>query len=129
MLGSFVTFFYRKGLLALSAVTVMMHGTLELPAIIIAGGAGIVMGNGWLFPGTYGRLASFRRSALDGVKIAVGVVPIILLAALIESFITRHTEWPLAVKLTIIGMSAALLVFYYVILPIREGRRVRHESE
>lgn len=128
MVGSFLTFFYRHSLLALSFVTIMMHGTLELPAIVISGGAGIVMGNGWLFPGTYGRMASFRRSAMEGLKIAVGVVPIILLAAVIESFVTRHTEWPLAVKLTIISLSAMLLVFYYIVLPIREGRRVKNES-
>ena len=129
MVGSFLTFFHRYNLLAISALTIMMHGTLELPAIVISGGAGIVMGNGWLFPGTYGRLASFRRSAIEGLKIAVGAVPIILIAAMIESFITRHTEWPLAVKLTIISLSASLLIFYYIVLPIREGRRVRHESE
>lgn len=129
MVGAFNSFFYRQGLLATSLITIMMHGTLELSSIIIAGGAGIVMGNGWLFPGTYGRLASFRRSSMEGLKIAVGVVPVILLAAVIESFITRHVEWPLWIKFSIIGASALLIIFYFVVLPIVEGRRVRNELE
>ena len=63
MLGSFQTFFAQHGLLWQSALAVWLHGTLEISAIIVAGAAGIAMGNGWLFPGTYPRLTSFRRGA------------------------------------------------------------------
>ena len=50
----------------------MLHGTLELSAIIVAGAAGLAIGNGWLFPGTYSRLVSFQRGAKRGMKIVVG---------------------------------------------------------
>lgn len=128
MLGAFLTFFVRYGLLGFSALTVMMHGTLELTAIVVAGGAGIVMGNGWLFPGTYSRLQSFRRSAMHGLKVVAGTVPVLLLAAIIESFVTRHTGWPLPLKLSVIIVSALMLGFYYIYLPVRAGRSLTHEA-
>lgn len=128
MLGAFLTFFVRYRLLGFSALTVMMHGTLELTAIVVAGGAGIVMGNGWLFPGTYSRLQSFRRSAMHGLKVVAGTVPVLLLAAVIESFVTRHTGWPLPLKLSVIIVSALMLGFYYIYLPVRAGRSLTHEA-
>lgn len=125
MVGAFLTFFFGYGLLGNSALTIMLHGTLELTAIVVAGGAGIVMGNGWLFPGTYSRITSFTRSAKQGLKVVVGTVPVFLMAAVIESFVTRHTEWALSVKLSVIAASVIFLVFYYIFLPVKEGRRER----
>lgn len=117
MIGCFDAFFAQKGMLSLCLVTTMLHGTLELSAIVIAGAAGIMMGNGWLFPGSYPRLVSFRRAARRGLKIVVATVPLFIVAGFIESFITRQTHMPLALKLTIIALSAAFVIGYYVVLP------------
>jgi uncharacterized membrane protein SpoIIM required for sporulation len=94
-----------------------LHGTIEISAIIVAGAAGIAIGNGWLFPGTYSRLYSFRRGAKRGLKIVMGTVPLFCVAGFIEGFMTRHTEWPDAVRLSIILLSAAFIIYYYVVLP------------
>lgn len=59
MLGCFETFFAQHGLLYESFLAVFLHGTLEISALIIAGAAGLAMGNSWLFPGTYSRIVSF----------------------------------------------------------------------
>jgi uncharacterized membrane protein SpoIIM required for sporulation len=83
----------------------------------VAGAAGISMGNGWLFPGTYGRLYSFRRRAMKGLKIVIGTVPLFCVAGFIESFLTRHTEFPDAFRLTVILLSAIFIVYYYIVLP------------
>ena len=117
MLGSFQTFFFQQSLGAESMLAIWLHGTLEISAVIVAGAAGITMGNGWLFPGTYSRLTSFKRSAMQGMKIVVGTVPMFIIAGFIEGFITRHTEWPDAVRLTIILLSFAFVVFYYIYWP------------
>ena len=117
MFGSFAAFFYRYGVLGTAMATVMLHGTIELSVVVVAGGAGIILGNGWLFPGTYSRLESLKLSAKRGMKVAVGTVPLFFLAAFIEGFLSRHAEWPMAVKLTIIGFSALLILFYYVFYP------------
>ena len=71
MIGAFHYFFYQKGLLAVSLLSIWLHGTLEMSAVIVAGGAGIVIGNAMMFPGTYTRTESFRRGARDGIKIVI----------------------------------------------------------
>lgn len=123
MVGAFLTFFFREGLLAHSLSVIMLHGTIELSAIVIAGGAGLVMGNAILFPGTYSRFVSFRRGALSGLKIVVGLVPFIVIAGFIESFVTRYTMMPAIFKVAIIAASAFVIIYYFVIYPIILQRR------
>ena len=125
MLGSFQPFFAQHGLLWQSALAVWLHGTLEISAIIVAGAAGIAMGNGWLFPGTYPRLTSFRRGARRGLRIVIGTVPVFVLAGFIESFLTRHTEWPDLLRLTIILSSLAFVTYYYIVLPKKKNDEYR----
>ncbi|MEZ4829658.1 MAG: stage II sporulation protein M, partial [Bacteroidia bacterium] len=105
MLGAFFMLFHTEGLIWEALPVIYIHGTLELSAIVIAGGAGFMLGNSILFPGTYTRIYSIQRAARDGVKIIVGLVPVFLLAAFLESYITRLTEMPLFIKLLIIISS------------------------
>ena len=91
MVGSFQHFFYDKGVFQESFLTIWTHGTLEISAIIIAGAAGITMGQGLVFPGTLSRLQAFQISARRGLKIMVGLVPIFIVAGFIEGYLTRYT--------------------------------------
>jgi len=125
MIGSFQTFFAQHGLLWQSALAIWLHGTLEISAIIVAGAAGIAMGNGWLFPGTYPRLTSFRRGVRRGLRIVIGTVPVFVIAGFIESFLTRHTEWPDLLRLTIILCSLAFVIYYYIVLPKKKSNENR----
>jgi uncharacterized membrane protein SpoIIM required for sporulation len=129
MLGSFEAFFYQHGLLGESMLAVFMHGTLEISAIIVAGAAGISLGNGFLFPGTYSRLESFQRGAKRGLKIVVGTVPIFITAGFIEGFVTRHTEVPDAIRLSMILLSLAFVIFYYVIWPRRVHNKLNKTDQ
>lgn len=120
MLGAFQYFFYDHGLLLHSALSIWAHGTFEITSIIIAGGAGLVMGNSFLFPGTYTRLHSFRTGALRGIKIVVGLVPFFIIAGWIESFITRYADaYPfvggVAVVISLVGVIAYFIVYPYII--------------
>ncbi len=119
MLGSFQYFFFERGLLIDSALTIWIHGTLEIAAIILAGGAGFILGNSFLFPGTYSRLVALRKGAKDGLKLIIGLVPIFGTAGFLEGFITRLTGAPILVKLFIILGSAAFILFYFVIYPTK----------
>ena len=117
MVGTFLTLFYQHSLLKEAMLAIWLHGTLEIWAIIVAGAAGIALGNGWLFPGTYSRGASFRHGAKKGLKIVIGTVPIFILAGFIEGFLTRHTHFPDLVRLGIILLSLAFIIYYYIYLP------------
>jgi uncharacterized membrane protein SpoIIM required for sporulation len=125
MLGAFEYFFFSRGLGAQSLLVIFIHGTLEISSIIIAGGAGLVLGNSIIFPKTYTRLVSFKKGALDGMKITIGVLPIIVVAAIFESFVTRHTEMPLALSLTILAGSLSFIVWYVVLYPIYLTRKLK----
>ncbi len=127
MLGSFQYFFYSKGLLLKSVLAIWIHGTLEISAIIIAGCAGLVMGNSILFPGTYSRGASFVRGAKQGVKIVVGLIPVFITAGFFESFVTRYSNMPMWLSLLIIGTSLTFIIWYFIIYPIRLNKRVNRE--
>ncbi len=117
MLGTFQYFFVTKGLFLDSFLAIWIHGTLEISAIVIAGAAGVVMGNSLLFPGTYPRLYSLRKGAKEGLKIFIGILPIIILAGFLESFVTRLTEVPNLIRGGIILGSFTFIVWYFVIYP------------
>lgn len=119
MLGAFHYLFHEHNLLGPSMLVVYIHGALELSAIVIAGCAGLVLGNGLLFPGTYARSRSFLQGARRGLKIIVGLVPIFIVAGFLEGFVTRHTEMPLVLSLLIIAGSLGFVVWYFVIYPFR----------
>ena len=119
MLGSFQYFFFQKGLLLTSVLTIWIHGTIEIISIIMAGGAGLIMGNSLLFPGTYSRLESLKRGALTGAKVVLGLVPMFILAGFLESFVTRLFGMPNVLKAAIILGSLAFMVYYIIIYPRR----------
>ena len=119
MLGSFQYFFAQYGLLLESIRVVWIHGTLEISAIIIAGAAGLKMGNSYLFPGTFTRLHSFRKGAMEGLKIVLGIVPMFIVAGFLESFVTRHTEMPYIVSFLIILLSLTFVIWYFIIYPLK----------
>ena len=125
MVGTFVMFFYKEQQLAQAFPVIMLHGTIELSSIVIAAAAGFVMGNSLLFPGTYSRLESFKMGALKGLKIIMGLIPFFIMAGFIESFITRYAFMHWSIKTVIIGISAVLIIYYFVIYPIQLKRNGR----
>jgi len=123
MLGSFQYFFFSKNLGLQSVLVIWIHGTLEISAIVLAGAAGLILGNSLLFPKTYTRKASVLKGAKDGLKIVFGLVPIFIVAAFLESFITRHTEMPMILSGLILLSSAAFIIWYVFIYPIKINRQ------
>jgi len=117
MVGAFQYFFYERGLFTESFLTIWQHGSLEISSIVIAGAAGITLGKGFVFPGTYSRLQSFQISARNGMKIMIGTVPIFVFAAFIESFVTRYTETPNIIRLLVIVISFGFIFGYFAVYP------------
>lgn len=122
MVGAFQYFFIEQGVFWPSFLTIWIHGTLEISAIIIAGAAGLVAGSGLLFPGTYRRSQAFQITMRRGLKIFVGIVPIIILAAIFEGFFTRFTETPDFIRGLFILTSLFFILWYFVWLPWHKTR-------
>lgn len=127
MIGVFHYLFFSRGLFDETILTIWIHGTLEISAIVIAGAAGLSMGNGLLFPGNFPRMHAFRTGALRGLKIILSLVPFFIVAGFLESVVTRNTHWPLWAKLLIIGVSLIIVIFYLVGLPMMAKHSMEEE--
>jgi uncharacterized membrane protein SpoIIM required for sporulation len=125
MVGIFDQFFAARGFGLDFWMVVFVHGTLEISAIILAGAAGIVIGKSFLFPGTIKRLDAFKKGAKDGVKIMIGVMPILAVAAFFEGFITRlYNDFSIVTTL-VFTLSVVFVIWYFIIYPIRLSRKMK----
>lgn len=127
MLGAFLGFFNENDLLWESFRTIWIHGTIEISVIIIAGAAGLVLGSGVLFPGTYSRLDSLKIAGKNGMKIIISTIPFFIVAGFLEGFVTRHTEMPDYIAILIIFTSLIAIVFYYIFYPIYLHRNLKNK--
>ncbi len=67
---------------------VVPHGVLELPAIFIAGGAGFEIARGMLFPGMLPRRESLARAGGKAAQLLLGTIPMLIVAGVIEGFLS-----------------------------------------
>jgi uncharacterized membrane protein SpoIIM required for sporulation len=87
------------------------HGVIELPAIFIAGGGGLLIAKGLLFPGTLPRRASLVREGGRAVRLVLGIIPMLIVAGTIEGFVSP-SELPIPLKYGVAaGMFCLLLLF------------------
>ena len=122
MVGAFQYFFFEQGVFLESFLTIWIHGTLEISAIVIAAAAGLTMGKGLVFPGTLTRVQAFQISARRGVKIMMGIIPIFIIAGFLEGFLTRQTETPDLIRGLFIFVCLAFVISYFWWLPRKRGK-------
>ncbi len=130
MVGSFQYYFFAKGLGWQSILVIWTHGTLEISAIILSGAAGLILGNSILFPGSHKRLHSLMQGVKDGLKIMIALVPVLLVAAFLEGFVTRYSYSAMPYWITIFILAASLIfiIWYFVWYPIQVQRRTKAEK-
>lgn len=126
MLGSFEYYFFSNDLGFKSITVIFIHGTLEIWAFVIAGAAGLILGNSMLFPGTYSRSVSILKGGKDGLKIVLGLVPIFLVAAFLESFVTRYDNMPLWLSLSILTASVIFIIWYFILYPMQLHAKIKN---
>ncbi|NVK26484.1 MAG: stage II sporulation protein M [Flavobacteriia bacterium] len=129
MVGVFQYYFIQKGLFIPSFLTIFQHGTVELSSIILGGGAGLLLGSGYLFPGNYSRLLSLRLQFYRGMKVILALVPFIIFAAWVEAYVTRHDDIPNIYRLLFILVNLFIMVGYFVYLPWRYGRNLNRVED
>jgi uncharacterized membrane protein SpoIIM required for sporulation len=87
------------------------HGVLELPAIFIAGGAGLEIARGLLFPGLLPRRASLEEAGGRATRLLLGTVPMLIVAGVIEGFFSPSAV-PIAIKFSLAAVLFAALMTY-----------------
>ena len=87
------------------------HGVLELPAIVIAGGAGLRIAQGLWFPGLLPRRQALALAGADGIRLLLGCVPMLIVAGTIEAFVSP-TDLAVVLKFAMAAALLALLLLY-----------------
>jgi uncharacterized membrane protein SpoIIM required for sporulation len=111
MLGAVAVLCQRAGMAIPLWSFVAPHGSLELPAIIIAGGAGFRLAHGMLFPGIYRWKDSVARAGADSGKLICGIIPMLIIAGSLEGFFSP-SDAPVALKFTVGAILFTLLLLW-----------------
>lgn len=128
MLGSFQYFFYEYNVFWESVRGIWIHGAMEIFGIVIEAAAGLTIAAGILFPKTFSRLESFKRSFKSGLKIWFSTLPFTFAAGMLEGFITRYSpDMPIALNIFIILFTLSIISWYYLIYPFRVHRKMMRE--
>jgi uncharacterized membrane protein SpoIIM required for sporulation len=114
MLGAAATLCWRYGLAAELAGFAVGHGILEVSAILLAATGGVMLGDALVRPGPYRRLDALRMRARQAVVLAIGAIPFLLLAGLIEGFVSPGDfSDPLKYAL---GLSAGVVMYLHLVV-------------
>jgi uncharacterized membrane protein SpoIIM required for sporulation len=100
---------------------VIGHGVIELSAIIIAGGSGLMLGWAIVQPGLLKRGDALMLAGRKAVKLIIACVPILIVAGLIEGFISPNENIPWPVKWSV-GIVTGILLYSYLLLAGRSQK-------
>lgn len=89
MLGAFLTVYVEQGLAADVFAWILPHGITELGAVILCGGAGLMLGMAVIRPGLDTRRKALLQTGREAVALLLGVIPMFVMAGLIESYLRQ----------------------------------------
>ncbi|MDY6904656.1 MAG: stage II sporulation protein M [Thermodesulfobacteriota bacterium] len=87
------------------------HGAFELTAIIISGGAGLVLALAIIAPGNLTRTDALKQAAVKALHLILGAAAMLLLAAFIEAF-WSPVNVPVSIKYAVAAALWALVIVY-----------------
>jgi uncharacterized membrane protein SpoIIM required for sporulation len=126
MFGAIIALTYRAGFGNDLMSFVVGHGVIELSCIFIAGGAGFLIGTALLMPGDLSRGDALKSRGLEAVRLIVGCVPLLVVAGIIEGFISPAPISPV-IKIGI-GVITGVALYSYLLLAGRENSVSSSES-
>jgi uncharacterized membrane protein SpoIIM required for sporulation len=118
MLGTLGAAVHRGGYDLAFWSLILPHGVIELTILVLAGGAGLMMGDAVMRPGLLSRGDAVTRSARAATVIGVGAVPLLIVCGCIEALVSP-SSLPAAVKLGVAALTG-LLLYSWILLG---GRR------
>lgn len=122
IIGAMAVTFHRQGLGTAFWATILPHGVIELTAIFISGAAGFILAGALVRPGSLPRRQALARSGPAAIGLALGTIPMYVVAGLIEGFVTPRGISHEA-KLGVAALTGLVLLVYLVWLPLRNRRQ------
>jgi uncharacterized membrane protein SpoIIM required for sporulation/uncharacterized RDD family membrane protein YckC len=111
-LGAAMGLYQSKGILSLILAFIAPHGVLELSAICIAGGAGLLLGSALVLPGALTRREALVIRGRRAIALVAGTIVLLIAAGLLEGFVSPIPWWTLGQKLTVSALTAILLILF-----------------
>lgn len=111
-LGAFAALYHDRGLSADLWGWLLPHGVTELSAIVLCGGAGLVLARSLVFPGRFKRLQNLKLRGRDAGQIALGAVIMLFIAGMIEG-IFRQTVQSITIRYMVAAATAAFWIYYF----------------
>lgn len=123
-IASVVALTYQAGF-GNDLVTFMVgHGVIELSCIFIAGGAGLLIGSAMVLPGDLSRADALKTRGMEAVRLMMGVAVLLVVAAIIEGFISPA---PINSRIKFgIGALTGLALYSYLLFAGREATEEDH---
>jgi len=122
VLGALAGLYFHKGGNLLFWSLILPHGILELFAIFVCGGAGLIIGYSIINPGKYSRKDSLIIRGKEAIKLVLGTIPIFVIAGLIEGYFTPSSIFSEIAKLIFALITLALLGLYILIPNLRHQK-------
>ncbi|HRH42145.1 MAG TPA: stage II sporulation protein M [Pyrinomonadaceae bacterium] len=108
-------------------VTFMVgHGVIELSCIFIAGGAGMLIGYSMINPGDLSRTNALKKNGLEAVRLAIGCASLLVIAGIIEGFLSP-SDLPPAIKFGT-GILTGIAMYSYLLLVGRKDESISENS-
>jgi uncharacterized membrane protein SpoIIM required for sporulation len=111
-LGSVLAYCAKAHLLGQLVAFIGAHGPVELSIIVIAGAAGLRLGNALVAPGDRLRRDALTQDGQRAVRLVVGCAPFLAAIAVVEGFISPGRGFPAPLKLALGLLLAALFWLY-----------------
>lgn len=113
LLGSLSALAMKQGAALLYWSLILPHGVIELTAIFLSGAAGLKIGYAFIDPGPYRRRDALVVQGRESLKIMGVVIPMLVLAAIIEGFITPSSLSPIP-KLLFAAFTGLVMLVYFL---------------
>jgi uncharacterized membrane protein SpoIIM required for sporulation len=110
MLGTYTAVAGHFGQAGAISSILWTHGVLEIQALVLVGTAGLVLVRAWVRPGPYTRGHALVRESQRALELFAPVMPMLVLAGMIEGFVSPHA--PLAARVSVAVLSGVGLLVW-----------------
>ncbi|WP_338866819.1 stage II sporulation protein M [Myxococcus stipitatus] len=124
-IGAITALCAREGMVGGLLDFIAAHGPVELSIIVIAGGAGLMVGQALVDPGELPRGQALAQRGREAVKLVLGCAPFLACIGMVEGYVSPGDLFPTWAKAAL-GLSLGGLFWAYL---LRAGRAEADATE